>query len=105
VAFRDWATANGYQDDLTIERVDVNGHYEPGNCEWIPMRDQYKNLRKNVRLTAFGETKILRDWAKDPRCTVTANTIRYRISQGWGDAAAVATPPTPANKRRRKLLR
>lgn len=43
--FRDWALANGYRDDLTIERVDVNGDYKPSNCTWIPKSDQSKNRR------------------------------------------------------------
>ncbi len=101
-AFRDWALANGYQDELTIERVDVNGNYEPSNCEWIPRLDQWKNLRKTVRLTAFGETKNIRDWAKDPRCTVNVNSLYYRANQGWDAATAITIPPTPPNKRRKK---
>jgi len=43
--FYTWAMASGYQDDLTIERKDVNGNYEPGNCTWIPLNEQYKNKR------------------------------------------------------------
>lgn len=46
-AFIDWALANGYSDDLTIERIDVNGNYEPSNCTWIPMSEQYKNKQSN----------------------------------------------------------
>ena len=46
-AFIDWAMASGYSDDLTIERIDVNGNYEPSNCTWIPMREQYKNKQSN----------------------------------------------------------
>lgn len=46
-AFIDWALANGYQDDLTIERINVNGNYEPSNCTWIPMKEQYKNKQSN----------------------------------------------------------
>jgi hypothetical protein len=46
-AFIGWALANGYSDDLTIERINVNGDYEPSNCTWIPMSEQYKNKQSN----------------------------------------------------------
>lgn len=45
--FFDWALKNGYREDLTIERIDVNGNYEPSNCCWIPMSEQYKNKQSN----------------------------------------------------------
>lgn len=48
-AFRDWALANGYREDLTIERIDVNGNYEPSNCTWIPMSEQHKNKRNSKK--------------------------------------------------------
>ena len=44
--FRDWATANGYSDDLSIDRKNVDGNYEPDNCRWIPEREQQRNKRK-----------------------------------------------------------
>ena len=46
-AFIDWALTHGYSDNLTIERIDVNGNYEPSNCTWIPMSEQYKNKQSN----------------------------------------------------------
>lgn len=46
-AFIEWAIANGYSDELTIERINVNGNYEPTNCTWIPMNEQYKNKQSN----------------------------------------------------------
>jgi hypothetical protein len=41
--FRDWAMANGYSDDLTIDRIDVDGNYQPGNCRWATWEVQFKN--------------------------------------------------------------
>jgi hypothetical protein len=48
-AFVEWALSNGYADDLTIERINVNGNYEPSNCTWIPLKDQYKNKQSNCQ--------------------------------------------------------
>jgi hypothetical protein len=46
-SFIDWALNHGYADNLTIERINVNGNYEPSNCTWIPMSEQYKNKQSN----------------------------------------------------------
>ena len=48
-AFIQWALANGYSDSLTIDRIDVNGIYEPSNCRWIPMNEQYRNKQSNCK--------------------------------------------------------
>lgn len=90
--FRDWALANGYRDDLTIERIEVNGDYEPSNCTFVPNEQQVLNRRITKVLAAFGETKLLVEWVEDPRCAVSRDTLYRRIQRGWADEAAITTP-------------
>ena len=54
--FRDWALNNGYDRSLTIDRIDVNGNYEPHNCRWVTIQEQMNNKRNNHTVTIYGET-------------------------------------------------
>ena len=63
-AFRDWALANGYDDALTIDRIDNDKGYSPDNCRWITQAEQNRNQRTNHMVTYHGETKAIREWAQ-----------------------------------------
>ena len=45
--FIEWGLQHGWEEHLTLERINVNGNYEPSNCKWIPMSEQYKNKQSN----------------------------------------------------------
>ncbi len=63
--FFEWTLANGYQDDLTIDRRDNDGNYEPDNCRWATQAEQSRNKSNNVFLTYKGQTMCLADWERN----------------------------------------
>lgn len=79
--FYKWAISNGYTDKLTIERINVNGNYEPKNCKWIPPELQAQNRTTNIRITFNGETDILSNWCKN--LGLNYKTIHERLRKGW----------------------
>jgi hypothetical protein len=90
--FRDWALANGYSNDLTIERIDNNGPYSPENCTWATRREQARNTRRTRWATAWGESKCLMEWTEDARCVVSGKTLNKRLDKGWRAEQAISTP-------------
>ena len=95
-AFREWAIANGWKKRMNIDRFpDNNGPYAPWNCRVVPAKINHRNKRSNLRITAFGETKVLAEWMEDSRCRTTVTTISGRIKRGWSTEAAIETPSLP----------
>lgn len=67
-------------EGLTIERIDVNGNYEPLNCKWADGDEQANNKQATVRITHNGETKSLTQWAR--QLGKAHGTLTYRIANG-----------------------
>lgn len=89
--FYNWAIENGYKEGLTIERIDVNGNYEPNNCKWIKNELQSHNKRNNHYLTYKGKTQILSEWAKEMGLN-NGSTISGRLKRGWTIKQSLITP-------------
>ena len=62
VDFAEWALNSGYDESLTIDRIDVDGNYCPENCRWSTMKEQSRNRTDNCIVEIEGERKILQDW-------------------------------------------
>ena len=58
-SFYDWAMSNGYSDNLTLDRIDVNGNYCPNNCRWSTKKFQANNTRRNIYITYNKKTQTL----------------------------------------------
>jgi hypothetical protein len=93
MAFYNWAMANGWEHGLEIDRYPNNdGNYEPTNCRIATRSMQLRNTRKNRKIEAFGEVKLLCEWLEDPRCIVNESTLRVRLKLGWEPERAIVTP-------------
>ena len=88
--FYDWAIANGYTDDLTLDRIENNGNYEPSNCRWVTQKEQSNNTRKNRVITHNGISHTLYEWANS--VNMQPGTFAYRINSGWSMERALKTP-------------
>ena len=80
-AFYDWSMANGYNDTLSIDRIDNDGNYEPGNCRWATRTVQNNNTRRNHYVEYQGEMCTLADLSR--LNGMSQLTIYKRLQRGW----------------------
>lgn len=78
--FKDWALKNGYKENLTIDRINVNGNYEPNNCRWATYKEQANNKTNNHFITFNGKTLTTAQWSEE--IGINVNTIHRRIKKG-----------------------
>lgn len=102
-AFYEWAMSHGYADDLTIDRIDVNGNYEPSNCRWITIAEQSYNKSTSRLVTYKGETKTIAEWAKIKN--IKTVTLWSRIVKSkWDIEKAIETPVSSAENCKRAIV-
>jgi len=80
MTFYNWSMQNNYKDHLSIDRINNDGNYEPGNCKWSTNIEQAKNKRTSHYLTFKGQTKIIMDWSH--YIGINEAIIRGRIKKG-----------------------
>lgn len=97
--FYDWAVENGYKEDVldngknkwTIDRIDVNGNYEPSNCRFITNREQMRNKRNNVKVIFNNKEELLFDLCE--KCDMPYSLVYGRIHcYNWSVEDALKFP-------------
>lgn len=87
-AFYDWSMANGYGDNLSIDREDFNGNYEPSNCRWATQKEQMNNTRNNRMITYNGKTQTMKQWSEE--LEINYSTIQGRLRRGCSVSQALS---------------
>jgi transposase len=100
--FYEWALESGWKPGLCLVRIGRRKVYAPGNCEWITKAELRRRMRParerspRSAITAFGETKGLMAWVRDPRSSVGAAALRRRLRSGMDPERAISLPPQAA---------
>ena len=88
--FGDWAFSNGYNETLTLDRINPTGNYEPKNCRWVTQKVQQNNRTNNIHITCDGETHSPLEWSEITGLPV--NNIYDRYFKGWSHERIIKQP-------------
>ena len=108
-AFQDWALANGYADNLTIDRIDNDGNYCPENCRWVTTDVQNRNKRhplehkRNILWEIDGICKSCKEWCKE--YGILEQTAKYRVNiKGMSPKEALCVVELGNGRPRRRFV-
>lgn len=102
ITFFEWSLRNGWFEGLSIDRIDVNGNYEPSNCRWTTMLVQQNNRRNNSIITFEGRTQTEAQWCRE--LEVCRGTIARRLQKGWSIEEALTVPSKKYKYNERKSI-
>ncbi|OGS41369.1 MAG: hypothetical protein A3K77_06340 [Euryarchaeota archaeon RBG_13_31_8] len=77
--FYHWAINNGYKENLTIDRINNNGNYEPNNCKWSTYKEQANNRRTNIKINFNNKIITLLEFSEFTK--ISYHILRYRIKK------------------------
>lgn len=86
-AFYEWSKKTGYNDSLTLDRIDSKGNYCPENCRWVSGLDQARNRKNNKKVTYNGLTLCLSEWAE--KFNINYETLLSRLHRGYSFEEAI----------------
>lgn len=102
-SFYDWSMSHGYDDSLSIDRINNDGNYAPGNCRWATRIIQSRNTRRSHLITFNGETHTLVEWCEIKG--LSRSCLDNRIRYGWDVERALNTPMRKNKNTKRKDLK
>lgn len=88
--FFDWAINNGYNENLTIDRINSEKEYSPDNCKWSTKKEQAYNRSMSVKLTLNGRTMYMTEWAEE--LEIDKKILSWRYNNGWSDEEILTRP-------------